>query len=570
VRKKQVDIGELKIGGDSPILLQSMTSTSTMDTQATVEQVIRIVDSGAHLVRITAQNVKEAQNLALIKNELRKRSYHIPLVADIHFSPKAAEIAATIVDKVRINPGNYVDKKKGKTEWTDKEYQNDLDSIKDKIKGLVNICKANKTVIRIGVNHGSLSDRIIYKYGDTVEGMVESAMEFFKIFQDLDFADLIVSLKASNVLVMVEANRQLHYRMKAEGFYFPIHLGVTEAGDAEDARIKSAIGIGALLSEGIGDTIRVSLTEEPEIEIPVAKKIEEAAKENPFIRLRNNHLFSRRESFAVDKIGNKQVPVVIQTEQSYHFYHSKADYIFQASNNEWLSSNGILNIKECSIDALFSEVQDREQNYFVRLSLIDLTKELKDLLKKEKAMVLVLEKGEDTSVQEIQKLIQVIDTAQITCPLVLHLHSNKKDLEDLMIHSSVQAGKFLMEGKLDGLWMDSSYHSCTEIAFGILQASRARISKTEYIACPSCGRTLFNIQEKLKEIKKNTQQFKGLKIAIMGCIVNGPGEMADADYGYVGAGVGKVDIYKGHEIVKKAIPENQATQVLLDIIKADL
>lgn len=565
-----MDIGELKIGGDSPILLQSMTSTSTMDTQATVEQVIRIVDSGAHLVRITAQNVKEAQNLALIKNELRKRSYHIPLVADIHFSPKAAEIAATIVDKVRINPGNYVDKKKGKTEWTDKEYQNDLDSIKDKIKGLVNICKANKTVIRIGVNHGSLSDRIIYKYGDTVEGMVESTMEFFKIFQDLDFADLIVSLKASNVLVMVEANRQLHYRMKAEGFYFPIHLGVTEAGDAEDARIKSAIGIGALLSEGIGDTIRVSLTEEPEIEIPVAKKIEEAAKENPFIRLRNNHLFSRRESFAVDKIGNKQVPVVIQTEQSYHFYHSKADYIFQASNNEWLSSNGILNIKECSIDALFSEVQDREQNYFVRLSLIDLTKELKDLLKKEKAMVLVLEKGEDTSVQEIQKLIQVIDTAQITCPLVLHLHSNKKDLEDLMIHSSVQAGKFLMEGKLDGLWMDSSYHSCTEIAFGILQASRARISKTEYIACPSCGRTLFNIQEKLKEIKKNTQQFKGLKIAIMGCIVNGPGEMADADYGYVGAGVGKVDIYKGHEIVKKAIPENQATQVLLDIIKADL
>ena len=568
--KKQLNIGKLKFGGHSPILLQSMCTTPTMNTQATVEQVIRIVDAGAHLVRITAQNTKEAHNLALIKDELKKKSYDIPLIADIHFNPKAADIAATIVDKVRINPGNYVDKKKGKTEWTDEEYQNDLVSIKEKLTGLVKICKAHHTAIRIGVNHGSLSERILNRFGNSAEGMVESTLEFIRIFQDLEFSDLVVSLKASNVLVMVEANRLIYARMKAENYDYPIHLGVTEAGDAEDGRIKSAIGIGTLLAEGIGDTIRVSLTEEPEIEIPIAKKIVEAAKENTLTKSANIKQFSRRDSFAVGEIGDKQVPVVIQTGQSIHSNQTEADYIFYSLNEEWVSAESDRTIKECSIDDLLKEALNTQQHYFVKLAPKNWSEDLKDSLKKKNDTIIVLEKNDNISIQEIQKLVQYIETAQITCPLVLHLHSAKKDLEDFMIHSSVQAGSFLLTGKLDGLWLESPYHSSTNIAFGILQAARARISKTDYIACPSCGRTLFNIQEKLQEIKKHTQHLKGLKIGIMGCIVNGPGEMADADYGYVGAGLGKVDIYKGHQIVKKAVLENQATQVLLGIIQADL
>jgi (E)-4-hydroxy-3-methylbut-2-enyl-diphosphate synthase len=566
---KEVSIGNIKMGNSLPILLQSMTSTSTMDTQATAEQVIRIANAGADLVRITAQNTKEAHHLAIIQEELKKRNYYIPLIADIHFNPKAAEVAATIVDKVRINPGNYVDKRKDKTDWTDEEYQEELKNISRKLKSLVTICKKHHTAIRVGVNHGSLSERIKNKYGDTIKGMAESAMEFIRIFQDLDFSNLVISLKASNVLIMVDANRLLYKMMKAENCVYPLHLGVTEAGDAEDGRIKSALGIGTLLAENIGDTIRVSLTEEPEFEIPVAKTIVKAAQDNPLKRQNSLQPFNRRESYAVGLIGNKQVPVIIEGGSVQNSTELQADY-YQAMNGKtWISKNHEI-IKECTIDDLINSDQKTLQNYYVKISPDDWSKELEESLKNIHRAVIVLEKSEATSVQEIQVLLNRIETLQIACPLILHIYSQKKDLDELMIYSTIQAGSFLLAGRIDGLWIDSSIHHTAEIAFGILQASRQRIFKTDYIACPSCGRTLFNIQEKLQEIKKQTQQFKGLKIGIMGCIVNGPGEMADADYGYVGAGPKKVDIYKAHKIIKKGVPEEQATQSLLDIINDDL
>jgi len=562
----QIEIGKLKLGAPWPVLLQSMTSTPTMDTQATVEQTIRIVDAGADIVRITAQNTKEAQNLAFIKKELNKRSYYIPLVADIHFNPKAADIAATIVDKVRINPGNYYDKKSNKIEWTHQEYQQDLQHIKQNLIGLVDICQKHHTAIRVGVNHGSLSERIKRNYGDTVEGMVESAMEFINIFKELNFENLVISLKASNVLIMVEANRLLTKRMKVENSLYPLHLGVTEAGDAEDGRIKSALGIGTLLAEGIGDTIRVSLTEEPEIEIPIAKKIVSFAKKNSLKSPKSTQHFTRRKSYAVGAFGNEQAPVVIQSGRE-SVAKLIPDYFFDSSNNSWLSSNNKQIITESTVSDLITNKQNTKHSCFVKISKQDWDEELQRTLKNRRNTVIVLEKNEQTSSQEIQDIIQEIEHKQIACPLVLHIYNPIKDIEDLLISTTIQAGPILMAAKLDGLWIDSPHHSTTDITFGILQASRLRVSKTEYIACPSCGRTLFNIQEKLQDIKKHTRQLKGLKIAVMGCVVNGPGEMADADYGYVGAGPGRVDIYKGHKIMRKGVLEKDATMALLSIIQ---
>lgn len=562
-----IKIGSLEMGSGKAIILQSMTSTPTKDIQATVEQVIRIADAGAHLVRITARDTREAEALALIKKELLDRGYLIPLSADIHFNPKAADVAARIVEKVRINPGNYMDKKSGKTAWSSKEYQAELDKIKEKLSGLVKICKEHATAIRVGVNHGSLSERIINKYGDTAEGMAESAMEFIRIFQELHFDQLVISLKASNVMVMVAANQLFIKKMEAENIYYPLHLGVTEAGDAEEGRIKSAVGIGTLLGQGIGDTIRVSLTEESEFEIPVAQKIAKISKENQWSQIMDHQSYLRRPSHKIQQIGKEQVPVVITNAGLKAQGKLKADYQFK--DQKLISLNGDAPLQSLSTPQILQGDFSEEASYYVRLQLHDWTPQLASILSSQENIVLVLEHKEGNDMMQIHQLLQKIEDAHITTPLILKLQSEEKDLEKLMIQSSVLSGPFFLNGQMDGIWIDSPHFDSTEISFGILQATRQRVSKTEYIACPSCGRTLFNIQEKLQDIKKKTAAFKGLKIAVMGCIVNGLGEMADADYGYIGAGPGKVNIYKKHDLLLKNVPEDEAADALLEIIETN-
>ncbi len=561
--RNQVFIGDLILGEGKEILLQSMTSALTINTEAIVNQIIRIVDAGAHMVRITARDKKEAQHLAVIKQELKKRGYSIPLIADIHFNPKAADVAAQIVEKVRINPGNYMDKKTGKTEWTVEEYQLELAQIKDRLSSLVQICKENKTAIRVGVNHGSLSERIMYKYGDTAEGMAQSAWEFIGIFERMDFHQLVISLKASNVIIMLNANRLLYEKMQLEKRFYPLHLGVTEAGDADDGRIKSALGIGVLLSQSIGDTIRVSLTEEAEFEIPVARKVVEIAQKNPFYSSYNKMPYKRRKSCKVGLIGEAQSPVIIDVDNE----NSNADYILESSH--WEARNHHHSIEKASIAQILKGELQKDKAYFVGIALNNWSVELIEALKDHKNIVLLLKKSPKVNFQDIHLLVEKILQSNLQHPLVFSYSSEEEDREKFMIEASILSGVLLVAGYIDGLWLSSPYFNTESIGFGILQASRQRISKTEYIACPSCGRTLFNIQEKLQEVKKHTQQFVGLKIAVMGCVVNGPGEMADADYGYVGSAAGKVDLYKGQELVKKNIPEDDATRYLLELIEAE-
>ena len=560
--RNQVFIGDTALGQGKRVLLQSMTNTPTMNTEATVNQVIRIADAGAHMVRISARDKKEAQQLAVIKQELEARGYSIPLIADIHFNPKAADEAAQIVEKVRINPGNYIDKKTGKTEWAAEEYQQELKHIKDRLSSLVQICKENKTTIRIGVNHGSLSERIMYKHGDTAEGMAQSAWEFISIFEEMGFHQLVISLKASNVIIMLNANRILYDKMQLEKRFYPLHLGVTEAGDADDGRIKSAMGIGVLLSQNIGDTIRVSLTEEPEFEIPVAKKIVEIAQKNHFSSSFNKMPHKRRKSYKVGLIGGAQPPVIIDIDNE----NSKADYILESSH--WEARNHHHSIEKVSIVQLLKGELQKDKAYFVGITLNNWSVELIAALEGNKNIVLLLEKTPKESIQDIHLLVEKILQTSLNHPLVFSYSSEEEDRETFMIEASILSGALLMAGFIDGLWLSSPRFNTESIGFGILQASRQRISKTEYIACPSCGRTLFNIQEKLQEVKRHTQQYVGLKIAVMGCIVNGPGEMADADYGFVGAAAGKVDLYKGQELIMKNIPEDDATRYLLELIEA--
>jgi len=529
------------------ILLQSMTSTPTMDVGKTVAQVKRIVDAGADMVRITTQNLQEAQQLSLIKAELERQKYHIPLIADIHYNPAVAELAATLVNKVRINPGNYSDRKHAQTTWTPKEYQEDLDHIKQRLEKLVNICKQHQTTIRIGVNHGSLSDRIVYKYGNTVEGMVASAMEFIQLFKELEFNDLVISLKASNVLLMVESNQLLFREMHDEECVFPLHLGVTEAGDAEDGRIKSAIGIGVLLAQGIGNTIRVSLTESPEKEIPVCQKIVVAAHENLLSRNDKPQAYSRRISTKLGPIGGGQPTIIIQTTKTDNQDKPIADFYYDKKTNSICSS------------------EDVEKLILSKVNYENWDDETEVVLRSHPKLIIVIEKDK-SGLKGIQSLINKIETLKLQNPIVLRLKIEETDFESFLVQASVQAGLFLLKGQIDGLWLESDSFKTTETAFGILQGSRQRISKTEFIACPSCGRTLFNIQAKLQEIKQLNIPFKGLKIAVMGCKVNGLGEMADADYGYVGSGKGKVDIYKGNMLIQAKVDEALATQKLLEII----
>ena len=613
VLTKEVHIGTLSLGGQNPIRVQSMTTTDTMDTEGSVEQSIRMIDAGCELVRLTAPSKNEAENLKNIKAALVQRGYNTPLVADIHFTPNAAEIAAGIVEKVRVNPGNYADKKKfEEIDYTDSSYQAELDRIEEKFTPLVLLCKANGTAMRIGTNHGSLSDRILSRYGDTPEGMVESAFEFIRICEKYDFDQIVISMKASNTLVMVQAYRLLMAKMLENGVVYPLHLGVTEAGDGEDGRIKSAVGIGALLEDGLGDTIRVSLTEAPEAEIPVAQKL--IAKYNnytPFefkIPVNNLHYspfqYSKRESQAFHNIGGKNTPVVL-ADLSYveqikpaHFFgfgyqysipldkwniqDQAADYVYIGSNELDFEVPGTLGI---IIDFELWEAKYTHKPGYYPLVL----SEQLDLISSEQVSFIPLEAEENipTQLASLPKAIVILNTKygnktqlyrrfflelqekKITNAVILSYQYVTDELETFQLFAGADAGALFIDGFGDGIWLnaDLGAQHINSTAFGILQATRTRISKTEYISCPSCGRTLFDLQDTTAKIRQRTAHLKGLKIGIMGCIVNGPGEMADADYGYVGTGPGKINLYKEKTIVKRNIEEEQAVEALVELIK---
>ncbi|MBN1182504.1 MAG: (E)-4-hydroxy-3-methylbut-2-enyl-diphosphate synthase [Bacteroidales bacterium] len=576
-----VHIGKVPMGSEFPIRLQSMTNTDTLNTKASVEQAMRIFDAGADYVRLTTQGIKEARNLENIKNQLIKKGYTNPLVADVHFNPKVAELAATIVEKVRINPGNYTDKKKFETiDLTDKEYQAEIDRIQERFLPLLEICKKNSTAIRIGVNHGSLSDRIINKYGDTPEGMAEAAMEFLRICRKADFNKVVLSMKASNPKIMVYSNRLLVQKMDSDGMSFPVHLGVTEAGEGEDGRIKSAVGIGTLLAEGIGDTIRVSLTEDPELEIPVARTLintiyYDHVPEGKSCKKTN---FKKRISVSIRNIGGDNSPVVIvnsdsvtnsANEKADYFYSDDAEIIkpnkpFIVPSLIWkqLSNKDNLIFPIFTISEYFGSKDISSELNFVRITREDIP--VLEKLKRDTKVVLVIEGLND---EGFGSLISGINEIALNQPIIFKGSYKDRNQEDIVIKSSAQLGAPFIDGVGNGIWLKGENLDTLSTSFGILQACGARITKTEFISCPTCGRTSFNITKALKEIKEKTAHFKGLKIAVMGCIVNGPGEMADADYGFIGAGKGKVTLYKGKQPVKKNIDEADAIEELLRLIK---
>jgi len=646
IHTRPVKVGNLMIGGGHPVRVQTMTTTDTMDTDATVAQVIRCIEAGAELVRVTAPSKKEAENLANIKAILHSKGYTTPLVADIHFTPNAAEIAARIVEKVRVNPGNYVDKKKfEQIDYTDAEYVEEIERIREKFSPLVLICKEHGTAMRIGTNHGSLSDRIMSRYGDTAIGMVESAMEFLRIARSLDYHQIILSMKSSNPQVMVQAYRLLIQQMQQEfNELYPLHLGVTEAGDGEDGRIKSAIGIGTLLEDGIGDTIRVSLTEDPELEIPVCldlvKRYNQLSDVNTAMVPALTQLpyspfeYVRRSTTAVKNIGGKQVPVVI-ADLSHLPTIQTSDlvaigYTYDAATDKWAISDaaadyvyightpldfnlpGTLSIvaspavcavanniekyhpimdaaSYISLDAKHPQLNFVQIDCYSDLSPI--ADELLLQIAKDPSVVLCLSSQCNNAMQAVRRMAIQLMQLDIRQPIILVTDSQWKTTDEHLIHFAIETGALLLEGIGDGICLGLSkdaydvsvngsnvsgrnYFNNASIeqllnttAFGILQATRTRISKTEYISCPSCGRTLFELQETTAKIRAVTNHLKGLKIAIMGCIVNGPGEMADADFGYVGSGVGKITLYKGKEVMKRNIDSNVAVDELILLLK---
>lgn len=543
-----VQIGNVPLGGDNPIRIQSMTSTSTLDTDASVAQCRRIFDAGADYVRLTAQGVREAHNIGEILAALHAAGYTKPLVADIHFNPKAAFEAAATTDKVRINPGNFVDAARTfkKLEYTDKEYAAELEKIRRAVVPFLAICREHHTAVRLGVNHGSLSDRIMSRYGDTPAGMVESAMEYLRIFREENFNDVAISIKASNTVIMVETVRRLVAEMDREDMHYPLHLGVTEAGDGEDGRIKSAVGIGTLLAEGIGDTVRVSLSEEPELEIPVARKLVDyiTAREGHapisgcFAKAYNRIAPERRPTNAVGSIGGQNVPVVATAL-------SPADVAAIATKPDFFLSD--VNWKAVDASAKAEGFSDDD--------------------------VLLLTSHHANPVGEIEAFIHRLWDNGCKAPVVVRMRYDDADEEDVQVKAGADFGALLLNGLVDGIVLDApnlpNNADAVAYSFGILQAARRRTTKTEYISCPSCGRTLYDLQHAVKEIKAATSHLKGLKIGIMGCIVNGPGEMADADYGYVGAAVGKVSLYKGKECVERNVPQDVALTHLIDLIKAN-
>lgn len=549
---RNVRVGNIAIGGENPIRLQSMTNTSTMDTVGSVAQVKRIADAGADIVRLTAQGIREAENLGQIRAELRASGYDVPLVADIHFNPKAAFAAASQVEKVRINPGNFVDPGRTfkKIEFTDKEYADELIRLENALVPFYETCRANNTAVRIGVNHGSLSDRIMSRYGDTPAGMVESAMEFLRVAEKIKFRNIVISIKASNTTVMVETVRRLVDAMDKEGMDFPLHLGVTEAGDGEDGRVKSAIGIGALLADGIGDTIRVSLSEAPENEVPVARELRDyiTARENaPHIdgKIADNFNWikpGRRKTRSVGCIGGGQVPVVVADGCNDDCGEFAADITDIHDLIKHDTADGI----DCLLE--------------------------KAVASHDKAILLTTSNA--NPVGAIKSVVHGLISNGIENPVVVKLCYNDSELQpwQVSVRAAADFGALILDGLVDGIMIETDRMTRSEIiklAFGILQGTRSRITRPEYIACPGCGRTMFDLQTTLAKVKSATSHLKGLKIGVMGCIVNGPGEMADADYGYVGAAAGKVSLYRSKECVERNIPQEAAIERLIELLKHD-
>lgn len=607
-------VGRLNIGGDNPVRVQSMTTTSTLDTEGSVAQCKRIIDAGGELVRLTTQGRREAENLANISRQLRVEGYTQPLCADIHFNANVADVAACHTEKVRINPGNYVDPARTfkHLEYTDEQYAQELEKIEERLTTFIDLCKEHHTAVRIGVNHGSLSDRIMSRYGDTPEGIVESCMEFLRIFRKRNFDDVVISIKASNTVVMVRSVRLLIAEMDREDMHYPLHLGVTEAGEGEDGRIKSAVGIGALLADGIGDTIRVSLSEEPEAEIPVAKHLVR------YIRRKQGHLLvpgvqaknfdylrpERRKTQAVGPIGGTQPPVVIVSEVqgakegvTQGQEALRPDYIYVGQQMPDLPVEGQRYIVDFNAfgrelqkhmdvaDYMFpifpynampyiSAVPDTAPIFLV-LPYGSCTEEYKACLKANPNVVVVVPSQHQNRLGEQRALVHELMAEGIENPVVFaqaYKHS-QQEKADLQLEAAADMGALMMDGLTDGLWLmndgDIAMQDLTDTAYGILQAGRLRMVKTEYISCPGCGRTLYDLRTTIARVKEATKGMKGLKIGIMGCIVNGPGEMADADYGYVGAGVGRIALYRGKVCVERGIPEAEAVEHLLQLIKED-
>ena len=629
-KTREVYIGEVPLGAHHPIRVQSMTTVDTMDTLGSVAQAIRMIEAGCEYVRITAPSIKEAQNLENIKKELRRQGYHTPLVADIHFTPNAAELAARIVEKVRVNPGNYADKKRFETiEYTDATYQAEIERIRERFTPLVKICQEYGTAMRIGTNHGSLSDRIMSRYGDTPLGMVESALEFIRICEDEGYYNLVISMKASNTQVMVQAYRLLVVKLAEENLQpYPLHLGVTEAGDGEDGRIKSAMGIGALLEDGLGDTVRVSLTEEPEAEMPVGyhlvQRYENRAPHEPIPPVEivpiNPYAYRRRKTRAVVNIGGDNVPRVIMDvrqvhEWQYpdfkplgHFYLPEpdkwtmndqgCDYIYSGQHPiDFMLPNGLKEIRDYEV---WQRSEDQHNKFplftwaeyaeatrqhpvlnFLRVSLSDWSEALRTALQ-DPTVVVMLDTDNKHAMAEQRRFFFALLEDNLDVPVIVLRKYDTTHEEIRTLYAATDVGGLLIDGLGDGVLLSTELMgeatkeealaqiaTNNSISFGILQAARTRMSKTEYISCPSCGRTLFDLQETTAMIRQRTDHLKGIKIGIMGCIVNGPGEMADADYGYVGSGKGKITLYRGQEVVKRSVSSERAVDALIEIIKED-
>ena len=607
---REVMVGNVGVGGKNPIRIQSMTTTDTLDTIGTIEQSIRMINAGCEIVRVTAPSIKEAENLQAIRDGLREKGYYTPLVADIHFTPNAAEVAARIVEKVRVNPGNYSDRKKFEIhDYNDETYAEKLDRIRERFIPLIQICKEYGTAMRIGTNHGSLSDRIMSRYGDTPIGMVESAMEFLRIAEDEKYHDIILSMKASNTQVMVQAYRLLVKTMVLEGMNYPLHLGVTEAGEGEDGRIKSSVGIGTLMEDGLGDTIRVSLTEEPEAEIPVAQLLVnryEARKNHEPIPEINSIPYdpffrNKRETNTIMNLGGDEVPRIIgnMSKKDLITYHDLIPfgYIYSENRDKWQISDqavDFLFIGDNSIDFEIPgtlgiiqnhiSLEDKERHFSFysldekslidqnKISFLNIYSDISSSLLSEisqlKKTIFVLDTNNEHGYADQRRFFVECMKKTIQNPIIVKRSYHHCSQDELLLYSATDLGGLQLDGFGDGIWIDSSHDAgyVNETAFGILQASRSRISKTEYISCPSCGRTLFDLQETTAKIRARTNHLKGLKIGIMGCIVNGPGEMADADYGYVGTGVGKISLYKGQDVIEKNIPSESAVDALIQLI----
>jgi (E)-4-hydroxy-3-methylbut-2-enyl-diphosphate synthase len=605
---REVKVGTVSIGGDSPVRIQSMTTTVTSDVEASIAQSISLIKAGSELVRLTAPSIKDADALEAIVAGVRKAGYSTPIVADIHFTPNAAYRAADFVEKIRINPGNFADKKKfAHHEYTDASYAEELVRIKQKFTPLVVKCKELGRVMRIGTNHGSLSDRITSRFGDTALGMVESALEFIRICRDHDYHELVISMKSSNTGIMVEAYRLLVRRMGEEGMNYPLHLGVTEAGDGEDGRIKSAIGIGTLLEEGIGDTIRVSLTEAPEAEIPVARAIVDRYVDH--VGDTWGEATAKRVSHELGNVGHKNVPVVVSSlgnigpvtvanlvgvgymysvpDDKWNIADQACDYVYTGDRLVDFPLPGTLKVivdvgvwdeeKEGHLPMwTLEEFKNLDEGTGAKctnfLSLnTDEIDEFLGLKSLRNNCVIVLSSALHLPLSDLRRAIAKVEDAGVMWPIILRNTIEDEGIKNFTLYQSIDAGALLLDGKLDGVWVDGAGVSLSErnrMSFGILQATRTRISKTEYISCPSCGRTLFDLEETTAKIRNATNHLKGVKIGIMGCIVNGPGEMADADFGYVGTGPGKITLYRERDVVRKNVPEAEGVQALIDLIKS--